>query len=469
MYYNSNYKYKGQGFFVMNDQKEQTSGFYRSLLRLVIPIAMQNLISTAVNSADVVMVGYVGQDALSAVSLANQVQFILSLVYSGVASGATMMAAQYWGKRDTGTIEKIMGIAMRISVGVSVLFAVMACGFPQLLMRIFTSDETLIAIGCDYLRIVGLSYLFMSVSQVYLCIMRSIERVVFAMAVFGSALIINICLNGVFIFGLIGLPRMGAAGAALATVIARAIETGICMLDNLGKRPVHFRVRSVFSGYPVLFGDYIRYAMPAFGNEVVWGVAFSMYSVIMGHLGSDMVAANSVVVVARNLGTVVCFGIANGGAIYLGKQIGDGQMDQVKKNASRLCRITFLTGILGGLLVLLMRPVMVRMVDLTPTALSYLTVMLFINAYYVLGQAMNTTVICGIFRSGGDSRFGFLCDTLDMWVFAVPAGFLAAFVLKLPPMWVYFIICLDEFVKMPFVYRHYKSYRWLKNITRENV
>lgn len=453
----------------MNDQRKRTSGFYRSLLRLVVPIAMQNLISTAVNSADVVMVGYVGQDALSAVSLANQVQFILSLIYSGVASGATMMAAQYWGKQDTDAIEKIMGIAMRFSVGASALFALLACGFPQLLMRIFTNDGTLIAIGSDYLRIVGVSYLFMGISQVYLCIMRSIERVVFAMTVFGSALILNIFLNAVFIFGLFGMPRMGAAGAALATVIARGIETSVCLLDNLRDGRVHFRIRKVFARYPVLFGDYVRYAMPAFGNDVAWGVAFSLYSVIMGHLGSDMVAANSVVVVARNLGTVVCTGIASGGTIYLGKQIGDGQMEEAKTSASRLCWVTFVTGVLGGLLVLVLKPVMMLMVDLTPTAASYLNTMLYINAYYVLGQAMNTTLICGIFRAGGDSRFGFICDTLDMWGFGVPAGFLAAFVFKLPPMWVYFVICLDELVKMPFVFRHYKSYRWLKNITRENV
>lgn len=453
----------------MQKKNVQTSDFYRSLLKLVVPIAMQNLISTAVNSADVIMVGYVGQDALSAVSLANQLQFILSLVYSGIASGTTMLAAQYWGKRDTEAIEKIMGIALRFSAGVSALFALLACGFPGLVMRIFTNDTGLIATGSSYLRIVGISYLFMSVSQVYLCTMRSIERVVFSMTVFGSALIINICLNAVFIFGLFGMPRMGAAGAALATVIARGIETGICLLDSLRFPTVRLRIGNVFGHQPVLFGDFLRYALPAFGNDVVWGVAFSLYSVIMGHLGSDIVAANSVVVVARNLGTVVCTGIASGGAIYLGKQIGDGQMEEAKRSASRLCKVTFATGVLGGILVLILKPAMAMMVELTPTAASYLSIMLYINAYYVLGQAMNTTVISGIFRAGGDSRFGFICDTVDMWGFAVPAGFLAAFVLKLPPMWVYFIICLDEFVKMPFVYKHYKSFRWLKNITREEI
>lgn len=196
-------------------------------------------------------------------------------------------------------------------------------------------------------------------------------------------------------------------------------------------------------------------------------MAFSMYSVIMGHLGSDMVAANAVVIVARNLGTVVCFGLANAGAILLGKSIGAGFMDTVKEDSTRFCKITFLSGIAGGIIIFLLRPLFMNMADLTPTAQGYLSTMLYINMYYVLGQAMNTTVICGIFRSGGDSRWGFLCDFIDMWLFAVPLGFISAFLLKLPPMWVYFLICLDEFVKMPFIYRHYKSYKWLQNITRD--
>lgn len=453
----------------MEKQKTQKSGFYRSLFGLVLPIAVQNLISTAVSSADVVMVGYVGQDALSAVSLANQIMFILQLVYSGIASGATMLASQYWGKRDTAAIEKIMGIALRFSIGISFVFSVAACGIPGFLMKIFTNEPELIRIGSEYLRIIGISYLLMSVSQVYLCIMRSIERVVYSMVTYGSALGLNIVLNAVFIFGLFGAPKMGVQGAALATVIARGVELSICLIDAVRFKTVRLRISAIFERNKVLFGDYIKYALPAFGNEVVWGVAFTMYSVIMGHLGSDIVAANSVVVVARNLGTVLCFGISSGGAIYLGKEIGYGRVDEVKKDASRLCKVTLLSGALGGLLIILLRPVMMQMVDLTDTAAHYLTIMLFINGYYVIGQAINTTVICGIFRSGGDSRFGFICDLIDMWAFSVPLGFISAFVLKLPPMWVYFLMCLDEFVKMPFIYKHYKSYKWLNNITRENV
>ncbi len=451
----------------MNKVLTKPSTFYRDMFRLALPIVFQNLITTAVGSADVIMLGWVSQTALSAGSLASQIMFILNLVYSGISSGIGMLAAQYWGKKDTKTIEKIMGIGMKLSIIVSFLFFVLACFFPRLLMLIFTSEAELIRTGIPYLRIVGISYLFMSISQVYLCTMRSIERVMFATLTNGSALGLNIVLNAVFIFGWFGLPKMGIMGVALATTIARFVELTICLLDACWFQTIRFRPSLLFRHNKLLFQDFLQYSLPAFGNEVSWGVAFSMYSVIMGHLGNDVVAANAVAVVAKNLGTVVCFGIANAGTILLGKAIGAGHMEGVKEDASRFCKITLLSGIAGGILIFLLRPLFMNMADLSTTAQGYLRIMLYINMYSVIGQAMNSTVICGIFRSGGDSRWGFICDFIDMWFFAVPLGFISAFVLKLPPMWVYFLIYLDEFVKLPFVYRHYKSYKWLKNITRD--
>lgn len=451
----------------MNLTAERPSTFYKDMFRLALPIVLQNLVTAAVGSADVIMLGWVSQTALSAGSLAGQIMFILNLVYSGISSGIGMLAAQYWGKKDIRTVEEIMGIGLKLSIPVSFLFFVLACFFPQLLMKIFTSEPELIAAGLPYLRIVGISYLFMSISQVYLCTMRSVERVVFATFANASALLLNIVLNAVLIFGLFGLPQMGIAGVALATTAARGVELLLCVLDNCRYQRIRLDPRLLLRHNRVLFEDFIRYSLPAFGNEVCWGLAFSMYSVIMGHLGSDMVAANAVVIVARNLGTVVCFGIANAGAILLGIAIGAGHKERVKEDASRFCRITFLSGVAGGILIFFLRPLFMNMADLTEVSRRYLSGMLFINMYYVLGQAMNTTIICGIFRSGGDSRWGFVCDIVDMWLFSVPLGFVSAFVLKLPPMMVYFLICLDEFVKMPFIYRHYKSYRWMKNITRE--
>ena len=444
-----------------------SSSFNKDILRLAVPIVLQNIVTTAVNSADVIMLGFVGQDALSAGSLANQVMFILNLVYTGISSGVIMLAAQYWGKKDTKTIEHIMGIGMQLSIFISSMFFIMAFFFPHILMRIFTNDINLIYAGIPYLRMVSFSYLFMSFSQVYLCAMRSIERVHFSTVTNAVALILNIIFNAVFIFGLFGAPKLGILGVALATVIARAVEFTICVIDNFIPKAIHFHIKNILEVNKILFFDFMKYSLPAFGNEIVWGVAFSMYSVIMGHLDSDIVAANAVVVVARNLGTVACFGIADAGAIILGKSIGSGNTDTIKSDSSHFVKITSMSAVVGGIVIFLLRPVFFTMADLTPTAQSYLSIMLFINMYYIVGQAFNTAMICGVFRSGGDSKWGFFCDIIDMWCYSVPLGFISAFVLKLPPMWVYFLICTDEFVKIPFVYKHYKSYKWLKNITRD--
>lgn len=444
-----------------------SSSFNKDILRLAVPIVLQNIVTTAVNSADVIMLGFVGQDALSAGSLANQVMFILNLVYTGISSGVIMLAAQYWGKKDTKTIEHIMGIGMQLSMFISSMFFIMAFFFPHILMRIFTNDINLIYAGIPYLRMVSFSYLFMSFSQVYLCAMRSIERVHFSTVTNAVALILNIIFNAVFIFGLFSAPKLGILGVALATVIARGVEFTICVIDNFIPKAIHFHIKNILEVNKILFFDFMKYSLPAFGNEIVWGVAFSMYSVIMGHLDSDIVAANAVVVVARNLGTVACFGIADAGAIILGKSIGSGNTDTIKSDSSHFVKITSMSAVVGGIVIFLLRPVFFTMADLTPTAQSYLSIMLFINMYYIVGQAVNTALICGVFRSGGDSKWGFFCDIVDMWCYSVPLGFISAFVLKLPPMWVYFLICTDEFVKIPFVYKHYKSYKWLKNITRD--
>ena len=265
--------------------KENSSTFYRDMFRLALPIVMQNLITTAVSSADVVMLGFVSQTALAAGSLASQIMFILNLVYTGISSWIIMLAAQYWGKKDTRTIEKIMGIGMRLSILISFVFFILAFFCPSVLMHIFTNDPSLFEPGETYLRVVSFSYLFMSISQVYLCTMRTIERVIFATVVNGTALILNIILNAVFIFGLFGAPKMGIAGVALATTIARFIELGLCMVDALRFKALRFRPITIFQHNKLLFADFMNYSLPAFGNEVSWGVAFSMYSVIMGHLG----------------------------------------------------------------------------------------------------------------------------------------------------------------------------------------
>lgn len=451
--------------------KERTRNpFYGQIIRLVIPVVIQNLLSAAVSSADVVMLNYVSQDAISAVSLASQYANVLFMIYYGLGTGATMLCAQYYGKKDYMAIRAVEGIALRFSLIVSAVFAALALCVPEQMMRLFTNERRLIELGADYLRYMSVAYLCWSVIEVYLSVLRSMERVTICMVLNMVAFGLNVLLNAVFIFGLFGAPKMGVSGVALATAISRVVELLGCIVVSICSKEVKLDLRYLFIRNKPLLSDFVKLALPALGNDVVWGVGFSMYSVILGHLGSDAVAANSLVTVVRQFGTVLCYGMASAGGILLGKLIGERQPEElIRRDASLLIRLTIACGVLGGLLVLAATPFVLRYATLSETAMGYLKTMLLINTYYITGTALNTTMICGIFRSGGDSKFGFYCDLIDMWAYAVPLGFFSAFVLKLPVRWVYFLLMTDEFVKWPFVIRHYKKGQWLRNITRDNL
>ena len=446
-------------------------GFRAQMYKLLIPLVIQNLLNAAVSSSDVVMLNYVSQSSISAVSLAANYAQVLGSVFYGLGTGATLLCAQYYGKKDFRAIQAVQGIALRFSMVISAVFALAAFTVPQVLMRLFTNDAELISIGAGYLRIMGITYLCWGIIEVYMSVLRSIGRVTVCLALNIMTFFLNIALNAVFIFGLLGAPRLGAVGVAIATAASRVVElVGGFVVSALSK-DVKLKLSEVFRRNKVLTGDFIRLALPALGNDVSWGVAFSMYSVILGHLGNDAVAANSIVVVIRNLTTTFCFAVAGAGGILLGNVMGTGDLDKAKRYASEMVKMTVISGALGGVILIAAIPLVLRFASasLTDTAMGYLRVMLWINSYYIMGAAVNTSLIAGVFRAGGDTRFGLICDSIDMWCYAVPLGFLAAFVLKLPVLWVYFLLCTDEFVKWPWVLRHYRSGAWAKNITREGL
>ncbi|MCH5263470.1 MAG: MATE family efflux transporter [Lachnospiraceae bacterium] len=444
--------------------------FYSKMLQLVVPIVIQNLLSAAVNSADVVMLNYVGQSSISAVSLASNYAGVLFMVYYGLGTGATLLSAQYWGKKDMQAIRVIEGIALRFSMLITLLFSGFALFAPELMMRLFTSDTELIHIGAGYLRVMSFTYLCWGFTEIYLAILRSVGRVTIAMVLNVTAFSLNILLNAVFIFGLFGAPRLGAVGVAIATAVSRAVELiGCIVVSFLFSRDLKLNPIYMFISNKPLLKDFIQLALPALVNDLSWSVAFSMYSVILGHLGTDAVAANSLVVIVRNFGTVLCFGTASAGGILLGNVMGENDMERAKEYASKLLKLTVITGAIGGVLILIATPLVLHFAKLSETAMHYLKYMLLINTYYVMGAAVNTTLIAGVFRAGGDTRFGLICDSIDMWCYAVPLGFIAAFVLKLPVLVVYFLLCTDEFVKWPWVIKRYRSGKWLQNITRDDL
>lgn len=451
------------------NQKKQQDPFYSQIFKLVLPIIIQNLLSAAVSSADVVMLNYAGQSSISAVSLASQYANVLFMVFYGLGTGATMLCAQYYGKGDMQAVQVIEGIALRFSLAISALFACAAFFCPKLMMRVFTEDPELIAVGASYIRCMSVCYLCWGITEVYLAVLRSIGRVVISTAMNVLAFSLNVGLNAVFIFGLCGAPRLGAMGVAIATSLSRVMELAACFGVSCFRTEIKLDLRYLFYRHKTLFADFVRLSLPALGNDISWSLAFSMYSVIIGHLGTDAVAANSFVIVVRNFGTILCFGMASAGGILLGNMIGENKLEEARDGAKKLMKLTVLTGAAGGVIILAASPVVLSYAQLTEQAMHYLKYMLLINTYYVMGAAVNTTLIAGVFRAGGDSRFGFICDTIDMWVYAVPLGFFAAFVLKLPVMWVYVLICTDEFVKWPWVIRHYRSGKWLHNITRDDL
>ena len=337
------------------------------------------------------------------------------------------------------------------------------------MMLLFTPDQELITIGASYLRIMGITYLCWGITEVYLAILRSVGRVTVSMALNMLAFVLNVILNATFIFGLFGMPKLGATGVAIATALSRLVELVACVIVSSLSKNVKLHPKYLLVHSKVLTQDFMRLSLPALCNDVSWSVAFSMYSVILGHLGTDAVAANSLVVVVRNIGTVFCFAIASAGGILLGNIMGQGDLEKSKSYASRMLKMTVIAGAIGGLIILAITPFVLRFATLNDTAMHYLKYMLLINTYYIMGAAVNTALIAGVFRAGGDTKFGLICDTIDMWCYAIPLGFFAAFVLKLPVLWVYFLLCTDEFVKWPWVIKHYREGKWAKNITREEV
>lgn len=446
--------------------KGENDAFYQKLFSLVLPIAFQQFMLAAVSASDALMLGFVNQDSLSAVSLAGQVTFVFNLFMGGLTMGTSILAAQYYGKGDMVSIEKIFAYVIKVTFLISASFFLATLFIPETLMRIFTNEPQLISGGIVYLRIVAASYLFTGISQIYLCILKNTGYAVKSMIIGSTAVVINIFLNAALIYGLLFSPKMGIAGAALATSISKLIEMGWAFLESLRKNRVKLRAKYCFTSDRKLVKDYWKYTMPMLGDYLVWGCGFTTYSVIMGHLGSDAVAANSIANIVKNLIVSFCTGLGNGGGIIVGNELGMGNLKQAKNYGGRLCKIAVISGVLSGVLLIGLTPAIIKVTTLSPQATGYLRWMLLLCACYMVAKSINMTTIAGIFPAGGDSKFGLICDAVTMWAFAVPVGFLAAFALNLPVVIVFLTINLDEVVKLPAAIIHYRKYGWLKNLTR---
>lgn len=442
---------------------ERKRSLRKEIVRLALPIALQQFMTALVGACDAIMLGKLSQDAMSAVSLATQVTFVFNLFMFAFMAGENMFVAQYYGKGDYTGISQVFSLVTKICGCIAVVFLAGTFFFPEQLMRILTNEETLIVLGSEYLRVIGISYVFSGIAQIFLAIMKNCGAVNMSTLINGVMVILNIALNAVFIFGLSGFPKMGIKGAALATVLATVVQ----FLWSVGYvlcriRAVKFSLRSCEKK---LFGRFWQKTVPLLINNLAWGIGFSMYSVIMGHLGTDAVAANGIANISKNLVVCFCLGLGNAGSIIVGNRLGADRLQEAKEAGGTLTRTAIIAGIVSGLVLIALSPFITKMVDLTPTARGYLQKMLLISSYYIAGKSVNCMTIGGIFAAGGDSKFGMLCDSVTLWCIIVPLGCICAFILKLPVMVVYFVLNLDEIIKLPVVYKHYKKYKWIKNLT----
>lgn len=445
-----------------NEKKE----FVKKLMSLVLPIAFGQFMLALVSASDAVMLGMLNQDALSAVSLAGQVQFVLNLFLNALNGGASALMSQYWGKGDREAIERLFAGVLRVTMIISLAFFLAAECIPGALMRIFTEEEVLIAGGVRYLRVVGLSYLLCSMSQMYLCVLKNSEHAGTSTLISSAAVVVNIVLNAIFIFGFGVIPAMGIEGAALATVLARLLELAWAVGESLKKDRLSLKLRYLKKVSRQLMKDFWKYTSSMLANSLAWGLGFTMYSVIMGHLGSDAVAANSITTIVKNLIACFCLGLGSGGGILVGNLLGAGKLEKAKEYGDRLCRLSIISGLVSGGVLVAVTPLVLAVTNLSPQADTYLRWMIVMCAMYLVGKAYNATTIGGIFCAGGDTRFGFYCDTVTMWCVTVPLGLISAFVLDWPVLVVYLIVNMDEVVKLPVVVGHYKKYLWAKNLTR---
>ena len=440
--------------------------FNHKLFSLALPLALQSLMMAAVAAADAIMLGRLDQNSMSAVSLATQIQFVMTMFITSITAGGTILAAQYWGKQDLDAMHDIFHIMLRLSVLIDLIFGLACVLVPQILMAFFTNDPTLNDIGCQYLRIAGWSYFLVAISQSFQTIMKVSDHAKQAALISSVTVIINIVLNTILIFGLLGFPVLGARGAAIATLISRIVELIWSVSLSHCDGYLHPALKSMFHRNPLLSKDFTSITLPVLFASLLWGIGFTSYTAIMGHLGQDAAAANSVAAVVRDLTCCMCNGIAGAAGVILGNELGQNHMDTARIYGTKLMKISFLVGFATMGIILTVIPAVLYFYKLSAQARNYLIGMLVITSVYIIGRCVNTIMINGIFDGGGDTKFDIHSLIVTMWCIAIPTALAGAFVFHWPILAVYACTCLDEVGKIPWVMVHFYHYKWLQNLTR---
>ena len=442
--------------------------FYRSFFSMAAVIAMPNLITYAVNLADNVMIGGYSQDALSGVAMVNQIQFLLQMVVMGIGSGITVLGAQYWGKKLSDPIRRITSVGMVLSLMASAAMMAVVYFFPTQTLSILTDEQAVIAEGIKYIKIICFSYILFGITQIFLAALRSVETVRIGFVVTSIALVFNVVLNYGLIYGRLGLPEMGVEGAALATLIARIVEFLIVTVYTLFlDKKIRWKIRDMLHLDKQLFRDYIRVGLPLILSNSIWGLAMSAQTAILGRLGSDTIAANSIATTIFQVVSVVAYGSANASGVVIGKTVGSGDIGLVKAYGTTLQIIYLIIGVISGAVLWSCRDFIISLYSITPETEVLARQFIGILSITIVGTSYQVACLTGIVTGGGDTRFVLINDLIHQWLVVIPAAFLSAFVFQ-APIWVTFL-CLksDQILKCFVAVVKVNRYRFIRVLTRE--
>ncbi|HAT4245906.1 TPA: MATE family efflux transporter [Clostridium perfringens] len=442
--------------------------FYRLLFSIALPIAVQNLITFMVIMVDTLMVGALGEIQLSAVSIANNLFFVFTILMFGLAGGSNIMISQYWGKGNIKTIHKILAIMYRVCLLITGIFIFIAVFLPKYFMGIFTTDKAVIEFGASYLRIVCIGYLFYSITNCTIMMLRSVKTVSISIIVYTASLVVNSILNWILIFGNLGAPELGIRGAAIATVCARITEFSIVLVFMfIYERKIGLKLEHLLKLDKEILKDYVGLCTPVLCNELLWAIGASMISVIVGRMGTEVVAANSINGVAHQFVTVFIFGMSNATAVIIGNTIGEGKKEKAKEYAYSIGVFSVVMGCISGLMILLIKPFVVNFYNVSYSTKLIAMEIMTVTSGIIVFQSLASNFMMGVLRGGGDAKFVLINDLIFMWLVAIPGGFFVAFVLELPVALVFLVIKCDEILKsLTSVYRVISG-KWVNDVTKD--
>lgn len=444
--------------------------FYKMMFALALPVTLQNVVIFLTQMLDTVMLGEIGDVAMSASSLGNQPFFLFNMLTFGLGSGAAVLTAQYWGKGEMKPIKLIITLIVRFAVVVGLIVCAVSFFFPEQIMSIFTPDAEVIRVGASYIRIICFSYPFFGLVNVFYTSIRSIEAVKIAVISNLIALFTNGILNYVLIFGKFGAPALGVEGAAIATLIARLVEFTIAIIYMFFvDKKLHLKIKDYFKFDKVLCRDLIIISSPVVANELMWALGMSMQAGLLGRLGTTAVAANSIISVVQQLSTVAVFGVAGAAAVLIGKAIGEGDMQMARDRGHTFKVISFIFGAFVTVLILLLQNAAIDFYNVTAETKALAHQMIYVAAAIGFFVSIAATGVVGILRGGGDTKYSLLIEIIALWFVAVPLAYFAAFVLHWPPVMVYLLMKIDEPVKMVLFLIRARGSKWIRNVTRDNI